>query len=203
VRADRGLDRRRRRHFHRLSLLSLNSRYIIGVLKAVTRYTLNPEDDVIARSSPFTIACALISIMPATARAQTPALADANGIRNAALDYIEGWYEGDAARMRRALHPELAKRMVWTDPTTGRSRLDQQSALTLIESTEQGGGSRVPPAQRRTDVRILDVFGGAAVVRVDADGWVDYLNLAKWNGDWRIVNVLWELRPQVRESGQP
>jgi hypothetical protein len=28
-----------------------------------------------------------------------------------ALDYTEGWYAGDAARMERALPPELAKRM--------------------------------------------------------------------------------------------
>ena len=25
------------------------------------------------------------------------------------MDYIEGWYAGDAARMEKALHPELAK----------------------------------------------------------------------------------------------
>jgi hypothetical protein len=25
---------------------------------------------------------------------------------------------------------------------------------------------------------------------------VDYLHVAKWNGRWVIVNVLWELRPQ-------
>jgi AcrR family transcriptional regulator len=31
-------------------------------------------------------------------------------ITQAALDYFEGWFEGDAARMERALHPELAKR---------------------------------------------------------------------------------------------
>jgi len=28
-----------------------------------------------------------------------------------ALDYAEGWYAGDDARMERALHPEFAKRM--------------------------------------------------------------------------------------------
>ena len=27
-----------------------------------------------------------------------------------ALDYFEGWFDGDAVRMERALHPELAKR---------------------------------------------------------------------------------------------
>jgi hypothetical protein len=40
------------------------------------------------------------------------------------------------------------------------------------------------------------VYGNAASVRVYASGWVDYLHLAKWNGEWKIVNVLWELHPQ-------
>jgi hypothetical protein len=35
-----------------------------------------------------------------------------------ALDYYEGWFDGDAARMERALHPELVKRSRW--PTTAR-----------------------------------------------------------------------------------
>ena len=36
---------------------------------------------------------------------------------------------------------------------------------------------------------------GAASVRVDAAQWVDYLHLGKWNGQWKIVTVLWEMRP--------
>ena len=128
------------------------------------------------------------------ARAQTPA--DSAGIRQAALDYIEGWYTGDADRMARAVHPELAKRIVRTDPKTGRSGLGQMGAMTLVTSTRMGGGKQTPEAQRRKDVRILDIFQGAAVARVDASTWVDYLQLGKWNGQWVIVNVLWELRPE-------
>jgi hypothetical protein len=45
-------------------------------------------------------------------------------------------------------------------------------------------------------VRILDIFENAASVRVDASDWVDYLHLAKVNGRWVIINVLWELRPR-------
>ena len=45
-----------------------------------------------------------------------------------------------------------------------------------------------------TDVRILDIFGNTASVRVDAGAWVDYLHIVKWNGRWVIINVLWELR---------
>jgi hypothetical protein len=133
----------------------------------------------------------------AAARDTRPATAaDSMGIREAALNYIEGWYAGDAQRMEKALHPELAKRIVRTDPATGRSNFSSMSALTLINGTRAGGGTKTPAANRRTDVRILDIFEGAAVARVDASDWVDYLQLARWNGSWVIVNVLWELRPR-------
>jgi hypothetical protein len=121
--------------------------------------------------------------------------ADSAAIRATALDYIEGWYTADATRMERALHPELAKRIVQTD-AQGRSRLGQQSAMTLVTNTRRGGGTDIPTDKRKSDVRILDVYGNAASVRVQAATWVDYLHMAKSNGRWVIVNVLWELDPQ-------
>jgi hypothetical protein len=136
---------------------------------------------------------AAVALAPVTARSQTPA--DTAGIRAAALDYIEGWYAGSAERMERALHPELAKRIVRTTPT-GRSVIEQMSAATLIGYTRMGGGRNTPVERQRKDVRVLDIFEGAAAARVDAADWVDYLQLARWNGQWRIVNVLWEMRPQ-------
>jgi hypothetical protein len=60
----------------------------------------------------------------------------------------------------------------------------------------RGGRKETPMAEQRKEVRILDIFGNAASVRVDAGSWVDYLQIAKWNGRWVIVNVLWENRPQ-------
>jgi hypothetical protein len=123
--------------------------------------------------------------------------ADSFAIRETAMDYIQGWYEGNGDRMQRALHPELAKRIVRTDPKTGRSNFGTIGALTLINSTKAGGGSQTPAARRRTDYRLLDIYENAAVARVDAGDWVDYLQLAKWNGRWVIVNVLWELRPRA------
>ena len=139
------------------------------------------------------ILVAALAFVPAALTAQ--AAADSAAIRATALDYIEGWYTGDAERMERALHPELAKRIVRTDPASGRSSFSSMSALTLINGTRAGGGTRTPAANRRNDVRILDIFEGAASARVDASDWVDYLQLARWNGRWVIVNVLWELRP--------
>ena len=139
------------------------------------------------------LAVALL-VSPVPVAGQTAA--DTAAIRQAALDYIEGYYTADGERMERALHPELAKRIVRTPPESGRSTLGQMSALTLVQGTRAGGGRDTPPERRQRDVIILDVYRGAASAKVIASDWIDYLHLARWNGRWVIVNVLWELKPQ-------
>jgi len=139
-----------------------------------------------------------LTLLASSLPAQTAA--DSAGIRAAAMDYIEGWYAGDAARMEKALHPELAKRVVTTDTRTGRSQLESIGAMTLVLRTRAGGGSRTPKEQQQKDFSILDVFNNAAVAKVVASDWVDYLELAKWNERWVIVNVLWEYKQPMSMS---
>ena len=151
----------------------------------------------------YAISCSAItlgfSLVPGVAMSQAhvPSAADSAAIRATALDYIEGWYTGDAERMERALHPELAKRIIY-QPTqaAGRARLDSQSAMTLVRNTRAGGGKRTPPDRQQKDVTILDIYENAASVKVVAGAWIDYLHVARADGRWQIVNVLWELKPQ-------
>ena len=96
--------------------------------------------------------------------------------------------------MERALHSELAKRMVSTDAMTGRSLLNQMSAMTLVQRTREGIGKKIPEDRQLKEVTILDRFNNVAVVKVVASDWVDYLEVAKFNGEWKIINVLWELK---------
>ena len=144
---------------------------------------------------------ALLFAAAVPCKAQPATDSEAAAIRQTALDYIEGWYEGDAARMERALHPELAKRIVMTDSATGNSRLDSMSAMTLVQRVRAGGGRKTPKEAQMKDVTILDRFQNAAVVKVVASSWIDYLQVAKFNGDWKIINVLWELKP--KDSAPP
>jgi len=130
----------------------------------------------------FRISLAMLTILPWGLCAQTAA--DSTGIRQA-----------DGARMERALHPELAKRIVRVDDR-GRYQLGQMSAMTLVMGTRAGGGKDTPVTERRKDVTIFDIYQNAASAKIYASGWVDYLHLAKWNGRWVIVNVLWELHPR-------
>jgi hypothetical protein len=128
------------------------------------------------------------------ARAQTAA--DKEAIKQTALDYVEGWYEGNAERMERALHPDLAKRIVSTNPKSGKDRLDQMSALALVQYTRAGGGKKAPKENQQKDVTILDVYENMASVKVVFADWVDFVHIAKFNGRWVIVNVLWEYEPE-------
>lgn len=127
-----------------------------------------------------------------SAQEAAPSAADSAGIRQAALGYIEGYYTADAARMERALHPQLVKRIV--RDVEGERRISEMTAQQLIDGTAAGWGARVPAEVRRTDVVILDIFRNVAAVRVDAHDWIDYMQLARFDGEWKIVNVLWELR---------
>lgn len=121
--------------------------------------------------------------------------ADRQAITQTALDYVEGWYEGNPERMERALHSDLAKRVVFTNEK-GRSRLEQMSAMGLVQGVKRGGGKDTPKEKQQKDITILDVFENAASVKAIMSGWIDYMHMAKVNGRWVIVNVLWELKPR-------
>lgn len=116
-------------------------------------------------------------------------------IREAALDYAQGWYEGDVERVRRSLHPELAKRRILRDPQTGEEGLRHVTQHLMLDLTQQGGGRENVPAEKRYyDVTILDVCGDIASVRADTYEYVDYLHLARSHGRWVIVNVLYIIK---------
>jgi hypothetical protein len=135
----------------------------------------------------------LMLLAPSAVWAQTAA--DSSAIRATALDYVDGWYTADAERMERALHPELAKRIIRTN-AQGKSSLDQMGAMRLVQYTRGGGGKNTPPAEQIRNVAILDIYQNVASVRAEMSGWIDYMHLGKWDGRWVIVNVLWERKPE-------
>ena len=142
----------------------------------------------------------VLTFCVAGVRAQTTAVSDADkaAITQTALDYIECWYMGDAERMERALHPELAKRIVRTNDK-GQSALGQMSAMSLVQGVRAGYGKNTPKEKQQKDVTILDVFGNAASVKLVASDWIDYLHIGKFNGRCVIINVLCEMKPMEKK----
>ena len=137
---------------------------------------------------------ALITMVAFSLSSYAQSDADREAIKRTALNYAEGWYEGDAAKMESSLSADLAKRIVRTN-AQGQSGLGQMTALTLVQGTRQGSGKETPKDQQQKDVTILDVFGGAATVKLEMRDWIDYMHIGKMNGKWVIINVLWETKP--------
>jgi hypothetical protein len=127
--------------------------------------------------------------------------------------------QDDAALLRDArlyplecrLHPELVKRTVgpvvvptqeWPSSSwPPGDKLYQLSALSLVQGLGPDSRRPAPPDEERfSEARtILDRFENAASVRAwekDGDGCIDYVHLARWNGQWLAINVLWELTPK-------
>jgi hypothetical protein len=42
---------------------------------------------------------------------------------------------------------------------------------------------------QKQEITVLDVNGDIASAKLVTDKWVDYMMLAKSNGDWKIVSV--------------
>ena len=142
------------------------------------------------------LALLLLTLLTVPAAADSKASPeDEAGIRATALDYVEGYYEGNPDRMEQALHPHLAKRIARTD-ANGHTRLDQMSAMELVQIIRTGSGKNIPKDKQVKNVVILDVFGNAASVRAEMLEWIDYMHMAKVNGKWKIINVLWEMKPK-------
>ena len=132
---------------------------------------------------------------------EPPSAEDLQAITAVARDYVEGWLDGDADRMGRALHEDLVKRTVDHDPATGAWTLGRSaSAEMMVGWTRDGEGRTSVPRERAFEIVIDDVFRHVASVRVASHPFMDYLHLAKLGDRWWIVNVLWEERPAVGGS---
>ena len=60
-------------------------------------------------------------------------------IKQAALDYIEGWYEGSVERMDKALHPDLNKKGVQVIPSPGEEGVGEAVSLQEGQDDPAGG----------------------------------------------------------------
>jgi hypothetical protein len=60
--------------------------------------------------------------------------------------------------MERAVHPALQKRIVEIDPASGKDRLREMSAKTLVQFTRDGGGRDTPKGSQQQDVTVFDVY---------------------------------------------
>jgi hypothetical protein len=124
---------------------------------------------------------------------------DEAAIRQAALDYAEGFYEGSAERLVRAFHPNMQKVCIQTF-SNGRNVLDFNGTSANLQEYVGTGRSLKPAGERGITVTIFEVFGDIATVKIDTVDFNDYAHLARINGEWKIVNILSARHPEETET---
>ena len=113
---------------------------------------------------------------------------EAHAVRAVALDYIEGWYDGDAEPMDRSLHDELVKRTQLNGGESAATDLRSVTKARMVELTAAGGGTDV--AEPGIEVFVDDVSDDIACARTVCADFVDYLQLVKTSDGWKIANIL-------------
>jgi hypothetical protein len=142
----------------------------------------------------FLFACALPFVLFTYTLGQTAG--DREAVRQAALDYVEGVYEVSPQRIERSVHPELVKRGFYikkgeTDYTGAPMTFTE--LVNLAKTYNKDG--RVPKNAPK-EIVVLDVLDQTASVKLTAHWGVDYMHLAKYDGKWMIINILWQSPPK-------
>jgi len=115
---------------------------------------------------------------------------DAAAIRRCLLDYFEGWFDGDADRMDRALHAGLAKHAHAQDRDRAEV-LDVTTKVEMVEMTRQGRGRLRDTSDRGIRIDITCVSGDIASVTVHSTVYVELALLARTSDGWKITGTLW------------
>jgi hypothetical protein len=137
--------------------------------------------------------------LPARAQ-QTPApvARDTAGVRRAALDYLEGFYEGDSAKIVRSVRPDVRK-IGYYNTTERRATYASEEmpfAQMIAYANNFRKAGRSTPATAPREVIVGDVNDQTATAKVIAWWGIDYLHIAKYDGKWMIVNVMWQSPPK-------
>ena len=128
------------------------------------------------------------------ARAQQPAH---DAVRRAALDYLEGFYEGDSSKIVRSVRPDVRKVGYFTPQNSATYEAEEMpfaDFLSYVRNFKARG--RTTPATAPREVIVGEVNDQTATAKVVAWWGIDYLQLAKYEGKWMIVNVMWQSPPK-------
>ncbi|WP_104736073.1 nuclear transport factor 2 family protein [Hanstruepera ponticola] len=115
-------------------------------------------------------------------------------VEKACYNYIEGFYEGDTAKLKASLQPELNKFGFWKNKDTGEyKQVDHMSfdqALAFADNVK--AKKKFPKPDAPKQVEVLNIGNTIAAAKVTAWWGIDYILLSKRGDKWMIEQVLWE-----------
>jgi hypothetical protein len=146
------------------------------------------------------LAAAVVLLSPLAARAQ--AGAESEAVRAAVLDYVEGIYTVDHTRIERSVHPDMAKRGFFVKKGETAYSPHTMTFAQLVELAKNYNKDGHVAKDAPKEVVVYDISDQTASVKLTAVWGIDYMHLAKYDGKWKIINVLWQTPPKKETSSK-
>jgi hypothetical protein len=141
----------------------------------------------------------LAAVLSMVVGTDTSRVEDEKAVRRAVLDYVEAFYESKPELWKRGVHPELAKFGFWRAEGAAeyeRLPFDYDQGLEFCATYNADGHV---PADAPKDVAVLDLLDRIATVKLTAEWGIDYMHLARFEDEWKIVQVVWQSHPPKGE----
>lgn len=118
---------------------------------------------------------------------------DRTAVKRAVLDYVEGVYDVKPDLIERGVDSELKKFGFWRPspdkPFNAGSKMTYRQLYDLSKTYNTQG--RIP-ADAPKKIVVFDVMDRIATAKLDAAWGTDYFHLVKRDGQWKILQVVWQ-----------
>lgn len=142
-------------------------------------------------------ACTVVIAATVSTRAAAQSDADRAAVRAAVLDYVDGFYEGDTTRLVRSVRPEVTKYGFFVPRNKSAYEGEAMPWSEFISYAKSvKARNKAPDPKWPKQIDLLDVADQTASAKLTAWWGIDYLHLAKYDGRWMIVHVLWQSPPK-------
>lgn len=110
-------------------------------------------------------------------------------IKRTILTYIENFFENKYEPMAAVMHPRLSKRGINPD-----NKLSDEYGLEVLKEL-MTNKTALPQDRQKNTVKDITIFKNVATARLDTGypniKWVEFIHLAKIDGQWLIMDVFW------------
>lgn len=134
------------------------------------------------------VTIAIILLSSCLIKAQT----DKEKVEAAVRNYVDAFYNADTSK----IHQSIAKDVHKYGYAIPKNKIEYErypmTFQEMISSINKWGKF---PKQKPKTIEVFDVLDKTASAKLTAGWGIDYILLAKQNGEWMITHVLWQSHP--------
>lgn len=120
---------------------------------------------------------------------------DSVEIKKISLGYLEALQQLKPELMDKVLNDNLNKITIGYDRNEMKQigRATTKAQMIEFAKTWNKTGTRFP-FNPENKIKILDIYNRIATIKLISDNWIEYLQLIKLDGNWEIMNLIWQYR---------